>query len=509
MSSPIATRSLPPHPDLDQYRKQARELLHLLQSRDTQAELRFRANHPRADELARSVKLADALLVIAREHGYASWPKFKAAVEALTLDRQDRAEAFVTAAIRNKLPDARALLARDPSLPSENIVTAAVYGDRETVEKLLRDDPTLAGKPHGRRGRVPLLYATESGFITDPQRKPGILACIRLLLAHGADPNSTFREEPWIDSPIPALYGAAGRYNDVEIATLLIDAGAKLDDGESLYHSLEHRDHRCMRLLLERGANANATNVLAHQLDGEDLEGLKLLLDYGADPNIEPPKGGNSLHWAVLRRRSPECIRLLLERGANPDVRKPNGMSAYRMALRTGQREAAELLRTPETERDITAVDRYLAAAAMGDFAQVAAIRQNDPEIASRLQSEDHIGMAVSVETGDLSLLRKFLDAGFSPNGRGTNNATALHWSAWFAHPEAVRLLLERGAEIEATGAHMGTTPLQWAFHGSGNNPEPDQERFFAVIDILLAAGAHYDPEWKNMASEEVKERYA
>jgi ankyrin repeat protein len=508
MSTANAARPLPPHPDLDQYRKQARELLRALQRKDSEAAARFQASHPRDGALPRPTSLADAQFVIAREHGYASWPKFKAAIEALALDRQGRAGAFVEAAIRNQLAEAQELLVQNPSLPTANIAAAAVYGDSATMARLLAGDPTLAARSCGPRGRVPLLYATESAFITVPERQPGIRECVRLLLAHGADPNVTFQEEPWPEFPIPPLYGAAGRYNDAEIATILIDAGARLDDGESLYHSVEHHDHRCTRLLLERGANASAPNVLAHQLDYDDLAGLTLLLDYGSNPNVEAPHGGTALHWAVRRRREPEFIRLLLQHGADPNARDPHGMPAYRIALRTGQGEVAGLLRTEETEREVTAIDRLIGAAAAGDFARIELLKRDDPEVLSRLSAEDHAVVALAVESGDLDQLRSLLQAGFSPNGRGTSHGTALHWAAWFGMPEAVRLLLEHGAELEACGAHMGSTPLQWAVHGSGHNAEASQEQFFAVIDLLLAAGASFGENGLATGSREVKERY-
>jgi hypothetical protein len=60
------SRNLPPHPDLDHLRKQAKSLLQDLKRQDPTA------------------KLADAQHVIARDYGFASWPKLKVHVESLT-----------------------------------------------------------------------------------------------------------------------------------------------------------------------------------------------------------------------------------------------------------------------------------------------------------------------------------------------------------------------------------------------------------------------------------------
>ena len=68
-------RELRPRPDLDQLRRQARELLRsAADARDPAALDRFAA-------LAAPQTLAGAQLVLAREHGYASWTQLKAEVD--------------------------------------------------------------------------------------------------------------------------------------------------------------------------------------------------------------------------------------------------------------------------------------------------------------------------------------------------------------------------------------------------------------------------------------------
>src|SRR5215208_4068423 len=84
-------RALPPRPSLAQYRKQAKELLRAARDGDPDAEKRIR-ECPRARKRSTSrsemddrapYALADAQFVVAREHGFASWPSFAAHVEAL------------------------------------------------------------------------------------------------------------------------------------------------------------------------------------------------------------------------------------------------------------------------------------------------------------------------------------------------------------------------------------------------------------------------------------------
>ena len=66
-----STTCLPEHPSLEQLRKQAKELLRQLRSGDKTATTRLHAHKPDVFEPI----LADAQYVVAREHGFESWPK--------------------------------------------------------------------------------------------------------------------------------------------------------------------------------------------------------------------------------------------------------------------------------------------------------------------------------------------------------------------------------------------------------------------------------------------------
>lgn len=87
---PIPDRSLPDCPDIRQYRKQAKELVK--SSSQAEALARIRHHHPRWNQFSEPdrlrFKLTDAQLVIAREHGFDSWPGFVAHINALNARSQ-------------------------------------------------------------------------------------------------------------------------------------------------------------------------------------------------------------------------------------------------------------------------------------------------------------------------------------------------------------------------------------------------------------------------------------
>src|SRR5829696_5268471 len=73
-------RALPPNPSLEQLKHQAKDLLKASRDLNLQALLRIEQYLPNR---AAAATLADAQLVIAREYGFASWPKLKRHVESL------------------------------------------------------------------------------------------------------------------------------------------------------------------------------------------------------------------------------------------------------------------------------------------------------------------------------------------------------------------------------------------------------------------------------------------
>ena len=85
----MAPRSLPPRPDLDHLKKQAKDLLKAHRSAEPEALVRFRESVPRLSEAADTevlqakLSLRDAQLVIAREYGFKSWHELKRHVESL------------------------------------------------------------------------------------------------------------------------------------------------------------------------------------------------------------------------------------------------------------------------------------------------------------------------------------------------------------------------------------------------------------------------------------------
>src|SRR5262249_46232485 len=165
--------SLPIQPNLDQLRRQAKELLQAGRAGDGAALGRLAA-------VSGELTLASAQLALAREYGCASWPKLKAEAET---------RSFCRALVSGETERAAELLAATPELAGHNLATAIVLGDASRVAEELRRDPGAATRHDPVSGWQPMHLACSSRWHhREPARAEGLLAVVKLLLEAGASP---------------------------------------------------------------------------------------------------------------------------------------------------------------------------------------------------------------------------------------------------------------------------------------------------------------------------------
>jgi ankyrin repeat protein len=271
-----------------------------------------------------------------------------------------------------------------------------------------------------------------------------------------------------------------------------------------LYLAAFGSDHECLRTLLPYAPDITATTALSAPISTGDVSGARLLLGAGADPNHLLDAGllGESheqsppvppLSAAVEMEAGPELTGLLLQYGAAPDVPGWDGRTPYQQAVRTGQDQVAELLARHGASTALSPADEFLAACRRADRAAATAVLAATPDLAARLIAEDHRVLADAAGHGHTEAVRLMLDVGFPPGTRSEQDdgATALHLPAAAGSFRTVRLLLDRGADIEARDTTWDSTPLEWAIVGSGmrlgHDPHSDWP---ATVRTLLDAGA-------------------
>ncbi|PYU58062.1 MAG: ankryin [Acidobacteria bacterium] len=498
---------LPARPSLEQYKKQAKELVKAFrtgESGDPEAVQRIKKHHPRLSKLLdadiRNAKFAlvDAQLVVAREHGFVSWPKFAKHVEALIREGSvvvldNPWAAFIEAACvprdsghaSGTLERAEAILAAHPGVASSDIHAAAILGDEAGVRRFLALNPgnaTAKGGPHGWDALTHLCFSRYLRL--DRARSDGFLRAATALLDAGASANTGWMEKSHQPRPEweSALYGAAGVAHHAELTRLLLERGADPNDGETPYHAPDTHDNAALKALVESGKlnEESLGMILLRKTDWHDYEGIKWLLEYGVDPNRRTPWGKTAIHNAVLCDNDLKIFEVLLDHGADPTLiadcpdrsrHASSGKSAVAMAARRGRRDVLELFERRGIPIVLQGVERLMAECARNDAARVRSMAGREPQLVREMVAEEGKLLAEFAGVGNTDGVRQLLDLGLSvaalyKEGDGyfdmAKNSTALHVAAWRAQHATVKLLIERGAPVDVPDGR-GRTPLALA----------------------------------------------
>lgn len=349
----IDAKPLPPRPSLEQYKKQAKDLLKAGRAADPEALRRLNDQWPALDETTATVtasgcRLADAHFTIAREHGFASWPRFASHLRGLT-----------SGAVRRY----------------ESAVDAIVSGDLPALDSLLHDHPALVQARSSRTHGATLLHYVAANGVESYRQKtpPNAVDVAHLLLSRGSEADATAimyggdatTMSMLVSSAHPAEAGV-----QVALVDTLVDFGAAPngpgDDGEPLLTALLFGYPAAAEALVRRGArvdnvlvaaglgrddlvrsyvdddgtlrpeatvrsparwmpvgtraNVEWALVLAAWLGQTDVtDYLSRLVDLGA----RGPHGFTALHWAAIEGHL-GLVDLLLERGAPLEARDQN-----------------------------------------------------------------------------------------------------------------------------------------------------------------------------------------
>lgn len=191
------------------------------------------------------------------------------------------------------------------------------------------------------------------------------------------------------------------------------------------------------------------------------VELTKVILDAGAKRD---QAALNETLGLVCSGRVPrECgaqlplIALLCKYGADPN-------SAILAALAHGEFEAASAL---------------IGCGARIEMPVAAGLGRGDDSrrlIASANADDRHRAFALAAQFGHTAIVKLLLDSGEDPNRYNPvgfhSHSTPLHQAAAAGHWEVVRLLVERGARLDAKDTMWQATPAGWARHAGRTDIE-------------------------------------
>ena len=273
-----------------------------------------------------------------------------------------------------------------------------------------------------------------------------------------------------------ALQTAAFRGN-VGCIHLLLDKGADVNAeggeyGTALQAAVPYRNVECIQLLLNRGADVNAEGgeygtALQAAAYGGNVECMQLLLDKGADVNAEGGKYGTALQAAAYWGNV-ECLRLLLDKGVDNAEGGEYG-TALQIAAYWGNVECIQLLLDKGVDVNTEGEKYGTALQAAGYSGATRKFSCRDTEMVA-YEEDDH----------SVQCIQLLLDHGADINATCGKYGTALQAAAFNYRIHSIRLLLDKGADVNAEGGEYGTA-LQAASYAC----------HLEVVKELLSNGAN------------------
>jgi ankyrin repeat protein len=225
------------------------------------------------------------------------------------------------------------------------------------------------------------------------------------------------------------------------------------------------------------------------------------LLAHGADPNVPLGRvsdgqtraqlGETPLHRVAAGGHGAAAIESLLAHGARVDAARTDGATPYVLAIRAGNRAAADALAAAGADvARLAPVDRLLDACLTGDAAGAHALVASHPGLVASLDEEAARAIHVALDDDRPAAVAIMLSLGWPLGVESEWGGTALHWAAWHGRVALVRQLLAHGAPVNARDSRYGSSPIAWAAHGSRFSPRANDDDYPAIVHLLLDAGA-------------------
>ncbi len=547
MKHSTSARELRAHPDIEQLRRQAKELLEAFRAGEADASAEVNARFRNADRA--KFALHDAQLALARSYGFDSWPKLKAYVDGVTVQHLAEAvQAGDAGPVRGMLQARPELANMDMAENNEHRpLHYAVFARSPGMVELLMQHGADARKgiyPH-RRATTPHTIAVERGYAEivaiieeEEARRRGTATPAPDELVDSIVAGDESRALAMLESDCllagarnrdgwSALHIAAAMASDRLAAWLLVhgaDVNARGPGGVTALDQAARAgsEGRPVAMLLRihgaemtsRGAVAlgdadwlrsrHADGTLENPLDwrgGElltlavkhdRLEILKLLLDFGFDPNEpfrlavdDPCYSQGSPLWHCADAGKIAMAEMLLERGADPNIHVYAGGPSVHRAFHRKDRAMMELLK------------RYggvLPPVSIGLFQERELAKQMladeaggrllpDGILEGRNVSEDLLRGAA--DSGDAEIVRMAL-----PGVDWSREESRWFWilmqAVWAGSPECLSLILAR-CNPNLRHPRFGRTILH-DVAGLGLKNTPEQSTVLAAV--LLDAGA-------------------
>uniref|UniRef100_A0A8B9LUI9 Ankyrin 3a n=1 Tax=Astyanax mexicanus TaxID=7994 RepID=A0A8B9LUI9_ASTMX len=237
--------------------------------------------------------------------------------------------------------------------------------------------------------------------------------------------------------------------------------------------------------LLKLGASVDAAtkkgNTALHiaSLAGQ-TDVVRELVTNGANVNAQSQNGFTPLYMAAQENHL-EVVRFLLEHGASQSIATEDGFTPLAVALQQGHDQVVSLLLENDTKGKVRLPALHIAAR-KDDTKSAALLLQNDhnADVESKVHTYTHTHscthcfnditpLHVAAKRGNGNMVKLLLDRGAKIDAKTKDGLTPLHCGARSGHEQVVEMLLDRGAPI-LSKTKNGLSPLHMATQGDHLN---------------------------------------
>ncbi len=287
---------------------------------------------------------------------------------------------------------------------------------------------------------------------------------VRALLAKKADVNA-----PQVDGTTALDW--AVRANDLEMAELLLNAGAKASAANQL----------------------GATPILLAAINGNAAI-LERLIGAGADPNAPVSDTGDTALMIAARTGKVDAVKVLLDHGAKVNAKETwGGTTALMWAISELHPDVTKLL--VERGADVNAKSNFVPSASGRGFEGTSAVAPKPNQTTEEFASGWMTPLMFAARENDLESARILIGAGADVNAVGADGKDALGLALFNGSYDVASLLIDSHANVNHADAQR-FTPLFWAVDRRNMETAPNFPWMVTtdplpLIKKLLDAGAN------------------